>query len=115
MSYLKFVDTDKIITRFVNLRTKQERTVIVQTAIDGTEYLTRFGKPVTSYELELYVDEKGKEAVLSAADDLSQLEVSVTLGRFYGRIKEVGEFEKLVTGWYKTMVTLSSQSEVGIR
>jgi len=31
-----------------------------QTAVDGTEYLTRFGIPTVHYELTLYVDEKGK-------------------------------------------------------
>ena len=43
MSYLKNTETNEIITRFVSLRKTQEVIRTVQIALDGTEYLTRFG------------------------------------------------------------------------
>ncbi len=42
MSYLKNIETNEIITRFVSFRKTQEVIRTVQTALDGLEYLTRF-------------------------------------------------------------------------
>lgn len=112
MAYLKVSGEDSLITRFVSFKNTQELILTVQTALDGTEYLTRFGSPTVRYELEVYVDETGKAALMSAADRLSLLEVSVRQGLFTGRITELGKFDYLAAGWYKTTVTLSAVSEV---
>ena len=112
MSYLKNTETSEIITRFVSFRKTQEVIRTVQTALDGTEYLTRFGNPTVRYELELYADESGKAALMSAADALPLLEVSVKQGLFTGRITELGRFDYLAAGWYRTTVVLSAVSEV---
>ena len=77
MSYLKNTETSEIITRFVSFRKTQEVIRTVQTALDGTEYLTRFGSPTVHYELTLYVNEAGKAALMDAEDSVPLLECSV--------------------------------------
>ena len=111
-SYLKNADTGTFITRYVSFNKTQALALTVQTALDGTEYLTRFGAPVYSYLLELHVDDAGRELLFQAADLLDLLEVKVKLGTFTGRLKELGAFEEEYHGWYKTTVLLSSVSEV---
>ena len=112
MTYLKNKDTNTIITQFVNFRKTQEVIRTLQTALDGTEYLTRFGAPILHYELTLYVDEKGKAALMKAEDQASLLEFFVKQGVFTGRIIKLGAFEYLAAGWYKLTVILAAQSEV---
>ena len=112
MSYLKNTETSEIITRYVNFRKMQEIIRTVQTALDGTEYLTRFGSPVIHYELTLYVNDSGKVALMTAEDSVSLLECSVKQGVFTGRIIELGDFDYQAAGWYKVTVTLTAVSEV---
>ncbi|MDD3250923.1 MAG: hypothetical protein PHV18_00040 [Lachnospiraceae bacterium] len=112
MAYLKVSGEDSLITRFVSFKNTQELILTVQTALDGTEYLTRFGSPTVRYELEVYVDETGKAALMSSADLLPLLEVSAKQGLFTGRITELGKFDYLAAGWYKSTVILSAVSEV---
>ena len=111
MSYLKNAETGELITRFVSCKHKQSRTLIVQTALDGTEYLTRFGSPVDSYELTLFLTKEGQSCILQAADNLSLLEFSVRAGTFSGRIIKLSDFERLTTEWSKVTLTLSAESE----
>ena len=112
MAYLKLSGASGHITRFVSFKNTQELILTVQTALDGTEYLTRFGSPTVRYELEVYVDETGKAALMSSADLLPLLEVSAKQGLFTGRITELGKFDYLAAGWYKSTVILSAVSEV---
>ncbi len=112
MNYLKNTETGKIITRFVSFRKTQDVIRTVQTALDGTEYLTRFGIPTVHYELTLYVDEKGKASLMTAEGGVPLLECSVRQGIFTGRIIELGSFEYLAAGWYKVTATLAAVSEV---
>ena len=112
MSYLKSADTNTLITRFVSFRKTQEVIRTVQTALDGTEYLVRFGAPTVHYELTLYVDEAGKALLMSAEDSVPLLECSVKQGVFTGRIVELGDFEYLAADWYKVEATLAAVSEV---
>lgn len=115
MAYLKNTDANQIITRFVNFNKTEECNLTVQQALDGTEYMTRFGDPFVYYELTLYVNETGKALLYQAADTLAHLEVSVKQGVFTGRIKDVGKFDLQAAGWYKTTVTLSAENEVNER
>lgn len=112
MAYLKVSGEHGQITRFVSFKNTQDLILTTQTALDGTEYLTRFGSPTVRYELELYVDESGKAELMRVADVLSLLEVSVKQGVFTGRITTLAKFEYLAAGWYKTTATLSAVSEV---
>ena len=112
MAYLKNAESGETITRYVNFNKAQELTLTVQKTLDGTEYLTRFGSPVYSYQLELHVNNVGRERLFQAADDLSLMEVKVRLGTFTGRIKELGAFEEEYHGWYNTTALLSAVSEV---
>lgn len=112
MTYLKNKDTNILITRFVSFRKTQDIIRTVQVALDGTEYLTRFGVPTVHYELTLYVDEKAKVALMAAEDSVPLLECSVRQGIFTGRIIELGSFEYLAAGWYKVTATLAAVSEV---
>ena len=112
MSYLKNTETSEIITRFVSFRKTQEVIRTVQTALDGTEYLTRFGSPTVHYELTLHVNEAGKAALMTAEDSVPLLECGVRQGVFTGRIIELGSFEYLAAGWYKVTATLAAVSEV---
>lgn len=114
MAYLKNTETAEVLTHFVSLRKTQDMTLIVQTALDGTEYLTRFGNPVYHYELTLYVNENRKNALMTAADTLSLLECSVRQGVFTGRIMKLGDFEYLAAGWYRVTATLAAVSEVAV-
>ncbi len=112
MAYLKNKDTGKLVTKYVSFRKTQDLTLTVQTALDGTEYLTRFGSPVYSYELEAYVNDAGKQLLMEAFDRLDLLEVSVRLGTYTGRIKSMGTFDLQYYGWYKVALILSSVGEV---
>lgn len=115
MAYLKNRDTGTVITRYVTLNKTQDATLTVKTALDGTEYLTRFGAPVYGYKLDLHVNEAGKTRLMSAADTLDELEVCVRSGTFRGRIKSLGAFEQEYYGWYKVEAVLSAESEVNGR
>lgn len=115
MAYLKNTESGALITRYVNFNKTQNVNLTVKTALDGTEYLTRFGDPVYSYELELFVNDTGKEQLMQAADTLAKLEVSVRIGNFTGRIKELGTFDLQYYGWYKTTAILSAENEVNER
>jgi len=84
----------------------------VQTALDGTEYLTRFGSPTVHYELILYVNEVGKSALMAAEDSVPLLECFVKQGVFTGRIIKLGDFDYQAAGWYKVTATLAAVSEV---
>jgi hypothetical protein len=112
MSYLKNTETNETITRFVSFRKTQEVIRTVQTALDGTEYLTRFGSPTVHYELTLYVNEKGRTALMAAEDSVPLLECSVKQGVFTGRIIDLGSFDYQAAGWYKVTATLAAVSEV---
>jgi len=112
VAYLKNLQTGDVITNYINFNKTQELTLTVQTALDGTEYLTRFGSPVYSYMVEAYVNDAGKELLMQAADTLDELEVSVRLGNFTGRIKSLNKFSVEYYGWYKTTIILSSINEV---
>ncbi|MFS2315877.1 hypothetical protein QUC22_06005 [Dehalococcoides mccartyi] len=112
MSYLKNTETSEIITRYVSFRKKQQVIRTVQTALDGTEYLTRFGSPTVHYELTLYVNETGKAMLMAAEDSVPLLECSVRQGVFNGRIVELGSFDYQAAGWYKVTATLAAVSEV---
>ena len=115
MAYLKDKDTNAFITKYVNFNKTQELNLTVQTALDGTEYLTRFGSPVYSYELELYVNEAGKQLLMRSFDTLDLMEVKVRIGTFQGRIKSLDKFDEIYFGWYKVNCILSSESEVSER
>ena len=115
MAYLKNKDTEEAITRYVNFDKTQNLTLTVQTSIDGTEYLTRFGSPVYSYEIEAFVNETGKQRLMDAFDRLNLMEVSVRIGTFTGRIKKLGKFDLQYYGWYKVDIVLSSVNEVSDR
>lgn len=112
MAYLKSVDTSETITKYINFNKSQDVNLTVQTSLDGTEYLTRFGSPVYSYEIEAFVNEAGKQKLMDAFDRLDLMEVSVRIGTFTGRIKELGKFDMQYYGWYKTDIVLSAVSEV---
>ena len=112
MACLKNADTGETITRYVNFNKRQELTLTVQTALDGTEFLTRFGKPVVNYTVEAHVNEAGKKLLMTAAASLALMEVKVRIGTFTGRIKDLGEFAEEYFGWYKTTILLSAVSEV---
>ena len=112
MTSLVNTETGQVLTRFVNFKETHERLLTVQQALDGTEYMTRFGAPFVAYELTLYVNMEGKAALTAAADNLTLLKVNVRQGRFTGRIKELGDFELLAAGWHKVEAVLSSESEV---
>jgi hypothetical protein len=114
MSYLKNTETSEIITRFVSFRKTQEVIRTVQIALDGTEYLTRFGLPTVHYELILYVNEAGKTALMTAEGSVPLLECSVKQGVFTGRIVELGDFDYQAAGWYKVKATLAAVSEVSV-
>ncbi len=112
MAYIKNADTGDMITRYVNFNKQQELTLTVQTALDGTEFLTRFGRPVVTYAVEAHVNEAGKDMLMAAAASLALMEVKVRVGTYTGRIKELGEFEPEYYGWYKATILLSAVSEV---
>ena len=112
MAYIKNADTGDMITRYVNFNKQQELTLTVQTTLDGTEFLTRFGRPVVNYTVEAHVNNEGRDLLMAAAATLALMEVKVRIGTFNGRIKELGEFEPEYYGWYKTTVLLSAVSEV---
>lgn len=112
MPYLKLSGSGEVITRFVTMTEKEDCTITVQVALDGTEYLTRFGSPVIHYELKVYVNEDGRASLCRAADTLDLLEFSARQGAYAGRISKLSAFKHLVGGWYEATVTLSAQSKV---
>ena len=115
MSYIKIKNTGEVITRYVQSEKRQEETLTVQTALDGTEYLTRFGDPVISYNLTFYVKKSGRDKLLAAFDELTLLEISGREGTYQGRLKELSEFTVLTNEWYEGSGVVAALSEVSER
>ena len=112
MAYLKIVDTGATVTTYLNLYKSQQLTVTVQTALDGTSYMTRFGEPSYTYDIEVYVNEAGRDMLFDAFDKLFLMEANVKAGTFRGRLKELGNFEPQYHGWFKATVKLAEITEV---
>lgn len=112
MAYIKVANT--VITRYVTAQEQQERTLVVNTAIDGTKYMTRFGSPVKTFLLSVMVDRAGRDALFSAADALDLLEVSVKAGVIHGRIEKLENFSQPYDDkrWFTASITLAVDSEV---
>ena len=112
MAELLNVTRNEVITTYVNLTDERELTVTVHRAVDGSEYISRYGEPTIHYVLTLYLNEDGKTRLESAQESVDLLQITVKRGVFSGRIIEVDEYEKLIDGWYEVKVTLSSNCEV---
>jgi len=112
VAYLKVASTGALITPYVSLSKRQAVSLAVNTALDGTEYLVRFGSPTASYELTVNCDLAGRNTLFNAQDSLAELEVKVKEGTFRGRIKEMDNFESEWYGWFSTKIVLSAVSEV---
>jgi len=112
MAFLKNTATGELITRYLNCKTVQQVNLTVQTSLDGTEYLTRFGSPVLHCELELLLTEAGKNLLMQAEASLDELLISVRAGNYLGRILSVGEYSSVSYGWYRVTVILSAKCEV---
>ncbi len=112
MASLINMDTSEEITRYVTFDTSQEVNRVIQTALDGSEYISLFGNPAVHYDLTLYVDDIGKERLMAAECTTALLKITVKKGEFSGRIIELSKFDRLMPGWYKVTATLSPNSEV---
>ena len=112
MSRLKNKESGEIISRYVDLNFQYRQNTTVQTSLDGTEYLTRFGAVTINYTVTVWVRNEGREAIREAADRLTLLEVSVRQGVFTGRIKAMSDMEKIANSWYKIELTISPDAEV---
>jgi len=110
MSCLKNGNT--VISSYIDLIEKPQRTVSVNTAIDGTEYLTRFGSPTITYEVQAWVNFNGKVLLEAAADSLALITMQVRRGTYTGRIKELGDPEALSYGWFHYTMQIAANSEV---
>ena len=99
MALLKNIVTNEEITKFVSLNEKQEVIRIVHKTLDGTQHIQRIGEPTKSYELNLYVNEQGKQMLMQAEDTGALLEATVKSGVYSGRIIEIKDFERLIAGY----------------
>lgn len=111
MASLKNADTNEEITKFVSLNEKQEVIRIIHKTLDGASHIQRIGEPSKSYELNLYVNERGKQMLMGAEDLGVLLEVTVQSGVYCGRITELKDFEKMIGGYYKIVVTLGEETQ----
>lgn len=111
MASLKNADTNEEITKFVSLNEKQEVIRIIHKTLDGAAHIQRIGEPSKSYELNLYVNEQGKQMLMQADDTEALLEATVKSGVYTGRIIELKDFEKMIGGYYKVGVTLGEETQ----
>lgn len=109
MTLLKNEDTGVSITRFVTLEEKQEVIRTVWQTLDGATYMQRYGEPNVTYDITAYVDPTGKQALMAAEDEASLLKIVCKRGTFYGRIVELGKFDRLAGDWFKTELTLAPE------
>lgn len=112
MAQLINLETGIRISRFVNCSIKRKENLTIQTSLDGTEYLTMFGKAVLHYEMEIFIDRVGKKLLLEAADTLSLLQYSGAEGIVTGRIVKLSPFKNVTTTWSSAKIELASESEV---
>ena len=111
MASLKNVDTKEEITKFVSINEKQEVIRIIHKTLDGVQNIQRIGEPLIGYELNLYVNEQGKQMLMQTEDTGALLEVTVRSGIYSGRITELKDFEKMIGGYYKVVVTLCMETQ----
>jgi hypothetical protein len=111
MTELKNIDTDTVITPFVSLKEKQEVIRILHKTLDGNQRCSRFGQPIISYDLIVFVKYEGKIMLMSCEDELSLLRVTLKSKTYFGRIIELGEFERISDEYFKTEMTLAKESE----
>lgn len=109
MILLVNVDTAERITRFVSLKEKQEVIRTTHTTLDGREIISRYGEPITTYELTVYVSSAGKQALLQAEDNLSLLRVTLRERQYMGRIVKLSDFERISSKYWKATVSLAKE------
>lgn len=111
MSSLVNESTGQHLTSFVSFEEKQEVIRIVQTLLDGSEYIQRIGEPTKTYFIVAYVGLTGKKRLQNAEDTASLLKVSVKQGIYFGRIKDLSFSERLAGDWYKAELLLAKEAE----
>ena len=109
MTELKNMDTGIVITSFVSLKEKQEVIRTLHRTLDGRQLVSRFGEPAVSYDITVYVKEEGRQALFTAEDELSLLEVTLGNRVYYGRITKLSDFDRISREYFKAVVTLAKE------
>ncbi|MDD2267966.1 MAG: hypothetical protein PHY15_00275 [Eubacteriales bacterium] len=112
MTELRNMDSGIAITSFVSLKEKQEVIRTIHKTLDGRQLISRYGFPAVSYELTVYVKDDGRQALLSAEDDLSLLKVTTRDKTYFGRIIKLSDFERISQEYFKSKVTLAKEVDV---
>lgn len=112
MTELKNIDTDTVISPFVSLKEKQEVILTLHKTLDGRQLGSRYGSPILTYELTVFVKDDGRLALLFAEDNLSLLGVTIKENTYHGRIIKLNDFERITREYFKTEVTLSKEVEI---
>jgi len=109
MTELKNMDTGIVITSFVSLKEKQEVIRTLHRTLDGRQLVSRFGEPAVSYDITVYVKEEGRQALFTAEDELSLLEVTLGNRVYYGRITKLSDFDRISREYFKAEITLAKE------
>ncbi|MDD4688506.1 MAG: hypothetical protein PHE51_02015 [Eubacteriales bacterium] len=112
MIELKNMDTDAVITSFVSLKEKQEVILTLHQTLDGRQLGSRFGSPIITYELTVFVKDDGRLLLLSSQDELSLLRVTIHDKIYLGRIIKLGEFDRITREYFKVELTLAKEVDV---
>jgi len=112
MTELKNMENGIVITPYVSLREKQEVIRTTHKTLDGRQLVSRFGMPMLSYELTIFVKEDGKQALFSAENNLSVLKVTIGDAVYYGRITKLSDPERITREYYKAEVTLAKEVDI---
>jgi len=100
-------ETEFIISYFAKVNLNHELIRIVQTTLDGQQYIQRIGVPAPFAEVEIIIDEAQKVELMQADDKNTRLKVVSNSGTFFGKITEVSGYDVQLPKYYKTKLTLS--------
>ena len=112
MTELKNMDNGLLITPFVSLREKQEVIRTTHKTLDGRQLVSRFGMPMLSYDLTVFVKEDGKQALFYAEDNLSLLKVTIGGAVYFGRVTKLSDPERITREYFKAEVALAKEVDI---
>ena len=100
-------DADVLITTYINaVIPDQELVKITHQTLDGRYYVQILGDASSFINFDVYVDDTGKDAVLTANANGDLLYAICERGNYQGRILEVGSWEEVGQTYYKTTIKM---------
>ena len=109
MSMLYDVTTGTCVSRYVRFETQQEVSQIINHSLDGTVYIQNIGKPLKNHTGSVFVNRRGKAALMAAHADGDLMRIEVKHGEYYGRITALKFSERLPCDYFEASITLADE------